>query len=361
MANKKDVKSEVEKLTKRVANLEKQLQRLAAQDEQTSGVMAPQLHCAVPRLKPREFGPEVSAERQKLIIVTGNKWVNGTQLHYYFFEDDFWGAGNDQKDIVREGFEVWEDVGIGISFTEVSSPDDAEIRIGFQQGDGYWSYIGTYMLNIGQSERTMNFGQDLTQDHRGVDVPVHEIGHTLGFPHSHQNPFSGIVWNESAVIEYFSGHPNYWTLEDIKNNVLDKLPANLVEGSDWDPNSIMHYAFQTGLIALPEEYQNGLTPVPGLSDVDKEQVWLFYPAVTPSYTELKPLELQRLNLQMGQQKDFSIRPESTRTYTIQTFGPMDSVMVLFEDRDGDFQFIAGDDDSGWNRNASLNLRLYAGP
>lgn len=35
-------------------------------------------------------------------------------------------------------------------------------------------------------------------------------------------------------------------------------------------------------------------------------------------------------------------------------------MVLFEDRSGDYQYVARDDDSGWNRNARLQVRLYAG-
>ena len=347
-------------LIKRVSELEKQMQKIFAQKGRTKGNSLPEVYCSVPYTPPREFDPEVSAERARLLLITGNKWVNGTKLHYYFFEDSFWGAGNDQKDLVRQGFEVWEDIGIGIGFKEVSSPEDAEIRIGFQQGDGYWSYIGTYVLNIGQSERTMNFGQDLTQDSRGVDVPVHEIGHTLGFPHSHQNPFSGIVWNREAVIDYFSGPPNYWPLETIEHNILKKLPRAQVEGSVWDPNSIMHYAFKAGLIEKPEEYQDGLQPSPGLSDADKKQVRFFYPPTTPSYTELKPFDLQRLSLAPGEQKNFSITPTATREYTIQTFGSMDSVMVLFEDRDGDFQYVAGDDDSGWNRNAWLHLRLYAG-
>ena len=155
--------------------------------------------------------------------------MNGTVLHYYFFEDSLWGAGDQQKDIVKEAFDVWEDVGIGVRFEEVSSADDAEIRIGFQRHDGYWSYIGTDVLSIGQAERTMNFGNDLTQDSRGVDVPVHEIGHTLGFPHEHQNPFSGIVWNRQAVIDYFSGSPNFWDLATIEHNILNKLPASQVD------------------------------------------------------------------------------------------------------------------------------------
>lgn len=353
--------SSLDDLSKRVAELEQQVRKvLALKGGDTKQTGTPEVYCSVPHVPPREFDPGVSPERARLLIVTGNKWVNGTQLHYYFFEDSNWGAANEQKDIVRQGFQVWEDVGIGLRFKEVSSAEKAEIRIGFQQSDGYWSYIGTYVLKIGQNERTMNFGYDLTKDRRGVDVPVHEIGHTLGFPHSHQNPFSGIVWNRDAVIDYFSGPPNNWTVADIEHNILNKLPANLVEGSEWDPNSIMHYAFREGLIEKPEEYQGGLTPAPGLSNTDTEQVRLFYPSGTPSYTELKPFEMQRLELSPGEQKDFSINPTATREYTIQTFGYTDSVMVLFEERDGDFQYVAGDDDSGWNRNAQLKLRLYSG-
>ena len=47
----------------------------------------------------------------------------------------------------------------------------------------------------------MNFGWDLRADERGVDVPVHEIGHALGFSHEHQNPFAGIVWDEEGVFD----------------------------------------------------------------------------------------------------------------------------------------------------------------
>jgi hypothetical protein len=347
-------------LERRLAKVEKQLQKLASQKHDEVRGSSRQLYCSLPKVPPRRFAANVSTERAGLLLVTGNRWVNSTKLHYYFFEDDFWGAGNDQKDLVREGFRVWEDVGIGLSFEEVSSADDAEVRIGFQQGDGYWSYIGTYVLQIGQSERTMNFGQDLTRDPRRENVAVHEIGHTLGFPHSHQNPFSGIVWDREEVIEEFSGPPNNWSVGDIEGNILDKLPRTQVEGSEWDPNSIMHYAFPAGLIVQPEEYQDGLIPEPGLSDTDREQVRRFYPPTPPSYTELRPFDLQRLSVEPGQQRDFSIAPTATRWYTIQTFGSSDVVMVLFEDEDGDHRYVAGDDDSGWNRNARLSVRLYSG-
>ena len=350
----------IDDLVKRIAWLEKQVNKMATQKGGKNEIGKSQSYCAVPQLPPREMGPGVSSERARLIRYGANKWVNGTILHYYFFERSPWSAGDEQKDMVRQGFDRWKEIGIGLRFEEVSSPDDAEIRIGFQQDDGYWSYVGTDVLSIGQNERTMNFGYDLTQDSRGVDVPVHEIGHSLGFPHEHQNPFAGIVWNEEAVREYFSGPPNNWDSDTIEHNILRKIPQGQVEGSEWDPDSIMHYAFEAGLIEQPEEYQNGLFPSAGLSDTDKEQARFFYPPIGVTYPVLIPFESQRLSLTPGEQKDFSIKPTATREYTIQTFGYTDSIMVLFEDHNGDFQYVAGDDDSGWNRNAMLKLRLYAG-
>ena len=62
------------------------------------------------------------------------------------------------------------------------------------------------MIAADPNERTMNFGWDLTTSY-GHDTALHEIGHTLGFPHEHQNPTAGIVWNEPAVLAA-------WGIED---------------------------------------------------------------------------------------------------------------------------------------------------
>jgi Astacin (Peptidase family M12A) len=252
--------------------------------------------------------------------------------------------------------------GIGIKFEEVRNISEAEVRIGFRQGDGAWSYIGRDVIDIpGQDERTMNFGWDLRADPRGVDVPVHEIGHTLGFPHEHQNPFAGIVWNEEAVYRYFGGPPNNWTRDTTFYNVLQKLAAGEVQGSQWDPNSIMHYAFTAGLIDRPEQYRNGLKPFGGLSERDLQQVRFFYPPIEESsYAELKPFHSEILSLAPAEQKNFMINPSATRNYTIQTFGKLDTVMVLFEDQNGDLKYVDGDDDSGTDFNAQINVRLYQG-
>ena len=195
----------------------------------------------------------------------------------------------------------------------------------------------------------MNFGWDLTRDPRGggLDTPIHEIGHTLGFPHEHQNPFSGIVWDEEAVYREFSGSPNFWSREQTFHNILRKLNTSEVEGSEWDPNSIMHYSFGPGLIVEPAQYRNGLDPTDGLTDTDKAEARKFYPPIDARrYRKLSPFSLEFLSVGPGEQKDFVIEPERSDEFTIQTFGRSDSVMVLFEDIDGEMEFVAGDDDSG---------------
>jgi hypothetical protein len=320
--------------------------------------------CNLPVVPERTFGAEVSQHREGLIRYISKKWVNGTKLKYYFFEDAPWKGEASNEDLVRQGFQAWEDVGIGIEFEEVSNISDAEIRIGFQRGDGAWSYVGRDVIDIpGQNERTMNFGWDLTQDPRGggVDTPIHEIGHTLGFPHEHQNPFSGIVWDEEAVYQRFAAAPNFWSREKTFHNVLRKLNPTEVEGSQWDPNSIMHYGFGAGLIVEPAQYRGGLDPSDGLTEADQAEVRKFYPPLDARrYKKLTPFELEFLSIGPGEQKDYVVQPDRSDQFTIQTFGKSDAVMVLFEEVDGEMEFMAGDDDSGMNTNARLNVRLVRG-
>lgn len=335
-------------------------------------------YCSARHSDIRTFSPEVSTERQRLIVVNDKKWVNGTILRYYFFTEDTdgeyvfstngsrtwrtWKGSKREMDVVRDAFKEWADVGIGLEFKEVFNREEAEIRIGFMDGDGAWSYIGRDILEISSNNRTMNFGWNIAQERDGIDVAIHEIGHTLGFPHEHQNPNAGIVWDEDAVYESLAGHPNYWPPDVTYRNIIRKINPDEVQGSNWDPDSIMHYPFGRGMIRSPREYRNGLSPKPGLSPRDKSWVKHFYPPIDKR-DELPQLEAMKsvtFNLQPSEQKDFVFIPELTKDYNIGTFGEMDTVMVLFEDINGDLQYRDGDDDSGKDYNALIKMKLIKG-
>lgn len=321
-------------------------------------------YCSLKVEPPRYFSPEVDSDRASVLIVTRNKWVNGTKLRYYFFDKNsdgeyvtvrggqFWvpwkGSEND-KTVVRDAFKEWKSIGIGLSFEEVSDRRDADIRIGFMQGDGAWSYVGRGILGRGSNNRTMNFGW------MDPDTALHEIGHTLGFPHSHQNPKAGIVWNEEQVYKDLAKPPNKWSREKTYYNIIRKLDIREVEGSNWDANSIMHYPFDEGQILKPEEYKGGLIPKPGLSEKDIEWAQRFYPALEEESVPLLKVDTNvSLDLSNGETRNYKIIPKHTGEYQIETFGTLDTVMVLFDSQQ---RKLASDDDSGHDYNARVSSVL----
>lgn len=320
-------------------------------------------YCSQPPTVERVFDPKVEGDQQRLIRILSfdKKWLNGTVLHYYFFDEIPLNGSEAAKNVVRKAFQIWKNIGIGLEFKEVSSKSEAEIRIGFLEGDGAWSYIGKDILKQGINERTMNFGWDITRNPREIDTAIHEIGHTLGFPHEHQNPNAGIVWDEEKVYASLASPPNQWNRQTTFNNIIRKLDPREVEGSEWDPNSVMEYPFEPGLILSPPGYgEKGINPAGGLSAKDIEYALKFYPPLPTQEIELKPFVSVPLKLAEDRQQNFKIIPDATRNYSFATFGKSDSILGLFEIIDGTPRYTKADDDSGEERNATLNIKLFAG-
>jgi hypothetical protein len=321
-------------------------------------------HCELPRVEPRQFEPGFDPARADAILVSADKWANGTELRYHFIEKS---QKPEDQETVRAAFQQWQDLPIGLQFREVADPNEAEVRIGFDHQDGSWSYVGRQILNRPATERTMNFGWDLAGWSYGRDTALHEIGHTLGLPHEHQNPYAGIVWDEPAVLSHFAGPPNNWPPEKTTWNILRKIAPDTVQGSQWDRDSVMHYEFEAGLIQVPEQYRTQpLVPQGNLSPRDVEWVRHFYPSDAAASAELVPFQSRPLHLDPAEQADFVVHPPATRSYTFQTFGTADTVMVLFEDVDSGpaeghgLRFRAGDDDSGTDLNARFGAKLFKG-
>jgi hypothetical protein len=305
----------------------------------------------MPHVAPLVLDPGLAPMRAELIQVLRSKWANGTVLQYSFI-----GGGTEaERAVVRKAFDTWKNLGIGLEFREVSGRAE-HIRIGFVRGAGAWSYIGRDVLDF---EHNMNFGWNIEND---LDTALHEIGHALGFPHEHQNPNAGIVWDEEAVYTDLGGPPNNWDRQKTHWNIIRKIPAGEVRGSNWDPDSVMHYPFGPGLILEPAQYRSGLRPAGGLSALDREYVKTFYPPIEKNDVKvLKPFESQRLKVAAKEQVNFTITPTKSRKYTMQTVGESDTLLVLFENiPGGDPVYLAGDDDSGTDANAKIVFKLLTG-
>jgi Astacin (Peptidase family M12A) len=316
-------------------------------------------YCSMPKMPERTFDPSVSNDRQRLIVQNSVRWPNGRILTYYFFNPSkdgspkIWAPRSKSKAMVKQAFDIWTAVSIGISFKEVTNSKEADIRIGFDPNDGAWSYLGREIIEsiTNKKQRTMNLGWD------EVDTATHEIGHTLGFPHEHQNPLAGIVWNEAAVIASLALPPNKWSEAVTRSNIISKIQPDAVQGSKHDADSIMHYPFEGGLIIKPEKYKDGLTPAGGLSSRDKKWVKSFYPPLKNKMLELIPTRSVALAMQPGTQKIFTFTPQVSKQYSIQTFGTMDSIITVLEQKStGNIQ-IAKDDDSGTAENALVKIDL----
>jgi len=135
-----------------------------------------------------------------------------------------------------------------------------------------------------------------------------------------------------------------------------------VQGSEWDPDSIMEYQFEPGLIDEPDTYDtNGLFPPGKLSALDKQWAVKWYPGKDqPAPGTLQPYKSVAVNLAAGQQVDFTLKPTESRKFTMATTGASDTLLALFEDVNGTPRYLSADDDSGQDRNASITYKLFAG-
>lgn len=283
----------------------------------------------------------------RAIAPNGKSWQNGANLRVRFI-----GATEQQRALVKQFAPTWSDFA-NVKFVFDDSPQ-AEIRISFDQNDGSWSYIGTDCRGIPVPGATMNLGW---QDEA---VILHEFGHAIGLAHEHQNPAGGIQWNEEIVIRDLGGAPNFWDEATVRHNVLEKYAADQIRGTEFDPNSIMLYAFpgtwtKTGV---------GTKANTKLSSVDQSFVRGMYPggATTPSAVKLDvaqvPLRAATI-AKPGEQNLFSFQADKSGTYTVETEGTTDVVMKLFGPN-SPTQLIVEDDDSGEGSNARISTNLVPG-
>lgn len=286
----------------------------------------------------------------KAIAPIGKTWMNGSTLRVRFI-----GGTAAEQAVAREQAGWWTQVA-NLKFDFNNSPS-AEIRIAFDSNDGAWSYIGTDCRSIPLNEPTMNFG------FLDGGTAAHEFGHAIGLAHEHQNPTAGIQWNEQVVITEMTKSPNFWDENTTRHNILRKYSVDQINGTAFDPDSIMLYFFPAywtlnGIGTKANEV---------LSHMDKAFIAgaKMYPktgGTATSAAELKVNARRRTQASIGnfgEEDIYQFAVTSDGRYVIDTRGPTDVVMKLFGPNN-ETALIAEDDDSGIDTNARIAADLIAG-
>lgn len=114
------------------------------------------------------------------------------------------------------------------------------VRISFNSSGGTWAIIGLDHF-FSTDTSTMNFAW------LDAATIMHEFGHMLGLIHEHQLERGNMIeWDRERVYDWASTTYG-WSKETTNRNILDKYDQDQLNGTAFDPTSIMLYFFPASL------------------------------------------------------------------------------------------------------------------
>lgn len=198
---------------------------------------------------------------RRIAVVIARKWpVTGVRLSVSFLDNpsvalrsrilshmNAWGS--------QANVRFTETKGVGeVRIARLDSP--AKMR-------GYWSYVGTEILDAPEDEPTLNlegFTMRVSESEFRRLVR-HEAGHTLGFDHEHMRSDLVKRIDRKKAIAYFDENDG-WTPKEVEEQVLTPLAKKSIMGTkESDPLSIMCYH-------LPGSIMKDGKPIPGGEDIN---------------------------------------------------------------------------------------------
>ena len=157
---------------------------------------------------------------------------------------------------------------VDLKFNFVDDFKTANVRISFDPEQGAWSFIGTQCKDPEHNgNATMNLGWF------DVATTIHEFGHVLGLIHEHQNSNENpIKWDKDAVYAWAQSTQG-WDKQTTDVNILNVYDKNQINGSVFDPLSIMLYFFPAELTLNKQGTEENVR----LSGYDVQTINKMYP------------------------------------------------------------------------------------
>jgi hypothetical protein len=198
----------------------------------------------------------------RLALVVGRRWpASGARLTVKFLD----GPPKDLRARILLHMNAWGEKA-NVKFTETKG--SAQVRLAPLDSppdmSGYWSYVGTEILEIPAREPTLNL-EGFTMKTRESEfhrVVRHEAGHTLGFPHEHMRRALVKKIDPDKAITFF-GRTQGWTPDEVRDQVLTPIEeSSLLGTATSDSRSIMCYE-------IPGSITRSGKPIIGGTDIDK--------------------------------------------------------------------------------------------
>jgi hypothetical protein len=214
---------------------------------------------------------------RRLAILVARRWpASGVRLSVKFMDN----PPRDLRKRILLHMNAWGKTA-NVVFTETNGAGKVRLARLDSPEDmaGYWSWIGTEILEIPEHEPTLNLeGFTMnTPDREFYRVVRHEAGHTLGFEHEHMRGALVKKIDRAKAIAFYDVNQG-WTPQEVDAQVLTPLNGRSIMGTrESDPHSIMCYQ-------IPGSITRDGKPIPGGRDINQKD-FTFAAAMYPKRVE----------------------------------------------------------------------------
>ncbi|MCC3326163.1 FG-GAP-like repeat-containing protein [Nocardia abscessus] len=215
--------------------------------------------------------PDAVMDPGHLAALTGKYWgSNGVRLTVQFLDN----PAADLRSRILSHMNSWG-TWANVNFRETAV--DGQVRIARAEGreGGFWSFLGTDILQIEAGKPTMNL-EGFTMsfpDSEFFRVVRHETGHTLGFPHEHKRSQIVNRIDRDKAIQFFATRFG-WSEQMVISQVLTPLENSaLIATEQADPHSIMCYWLPASIMRDGIAVEGGTD----INDQDAEFASSIYP------------------------------------------------------------------------------------